>query len=205
MPTSARSPRQRGDRDDDDGERRGERDQRPRALVVVERVGRGSGLVDLAADADVVAGRERRLAGSAAELEHRLGVGVGPGFDGDERVRCTARPWPAPVSRCSSITAPTSAPPQSALPVDSTCPGLGGDRTARGVLERQRDVDLLLARPQQGGACHDRDADGHQDADDDLRGQRSERRRTVQGVRVGVRVRHPDEGRGSTCTRSYCR
>ena len=59
---------------------------------------------------------------------------------------------------------------------------LGGDCTARGVLERQRNVDLLPARPQQGGADDHRNADGHQQADHDLGRQRTQRRRTAQVV-----------------------
>ena len=77
--------------------------------------------------------------------------------------------------------------------------GFGRHRTARGVLKRQRDVDLLLTRPQQGSTGHNRHADGHQHADDDLGGQWPQRRRTAQGVRVRVGVRHPDEVSGATC------
>ena len=45
-------------------------------------------------------------------------------------------------------------------------PGFGGDRSARGVLERQWDVHLLLAGLQQGRAGNHGDADGDQQADD---------------------------------------
>ena len=85
-----------GDGDDDDGERCGEHDQRPAALVVIERVGRDARLVDLAADSDVVAGGEGGLPRSAAELQHRHGVGVGPGVDGHQCVHAIAAPSVAP-------------------------------------------------------------------------------------------------------------
>ena len=55
--------------------------------------------------------------------------------------------------------------------------GLGGDGTARRVLERQRDVGLLLAGPQQRGTGQHGDADRDEQPDDDLGGQRSQRGR----------------------------
>lgn len=70
-------------------------------------------------------------------------------------------------------------------------PGFGGDGTAGRVLERQRDVDLLLAGPQQCGSGDHGDADADEQSDDDLGSQRTQRSRAAQRVRVGMRMRHP--------------
>ena len=71
---------------------------------------------------------------------------------------------------------------------------LGGDRSARGVLERQRDVNLLLFWPQDHCADDHGDADNAQQSDDRLGGQWAQRGWTTRqrmGMRVRVRVSQP--------------
>ena len=71
-------------------------------------------------------------------------------------------------------------------------PSLGGDRSARGVLERQRDVTLLLVWPQDHCADDHGDADNTQQSNDRPGGQRTQRGPTTR-QRMGMRVRlsHP--------------
>jgi hypothetical protein len=54
-------------------------------------------------------------------------------------------------------------------------PGFGGDRRARGVLERQRDVNLLLVWPQDHCADDHGDAYDAQQSDDRPGGQWTQR------------------------------
>ncbi len=132
--------------------------------------------------------------GPAAELQHRVGALVGAGVDGDQDLHAMgtavrgllwiggqhrARRWAS--ARCGLA--------------GQHMPGFGGDRAACCVLERQRDVDLLLAGPQPHRAGQHGNADDDQCSDDDLGGHRTQRRGAA-GVRVGVRVRHPQQGRG---------
>ncbi len=150
----ARSPRQPRDRHDHHGEHRGQGDQRPGALVVEERIGSWCRpRIDLAAHPDVVADRKLRLPGPAAELQQGVGARRWA------RSRWTTRFCThVPPRRVAGLGAArqarhrrTGCRSRPAL-LDSHVPGLGGDGAARGVLERQRDVDLLLAGPQHGGA-----------------------------------------------------
>jgi hypothetical protein len=66
-------------------------------------------------------------------------------------------------------------------------PGFGGDRRARGVLERQRDVNLLLVWPQDHCADDHGDADNAQQSDDDPGGQWTHRV-WILTQRMGMRV-----------------
>ena len=129
-----------------------------------------------------VSDRELRLARADAELEQRVGPAVGARVDRDERLR--ARGVLADGAGCGAVvsTAPDRLVAAGCSAGGLHVSGLGGDGAARGVLERQRDVDLLLARPEPRGARKDRDADGDEQSDDDPGGQRAERSRTVQGV-----------------------
>ena len=174
-----------GDRDDHHREGDGQPDQRPRPLVVVERVGRGAGRVDLAGHPDLVTDRELRLARPAAELQQRVGALVRTGVDRDERLHAVGtvalggHRWGRQHRSHRLVAAGRRAAGHHVA-------GLGGDRTARGVLERQRDVDLLLARPEPCRPGQGHDADGDQQSDDDLGGERSQRRWSAQGMRMGV-------------------
>ena len=85
-PDEGPQPAPPGDRDDDDGEHRRHGDERPGSLVVVERVDGQPGLVDLAADPNVIADGEIRLARPATELEQRVGAPVLPGVDRHQRL-----------------------------------------------------------------------------------------------------------------------
>ena len=194
MPDQRPQPAPAGDRDDHDGEHRGEGDQRPGPLVVEERVAGRARRIDLAADADVVADGEVGLAGPAAELEQRVGALVRAGVDGDQGLHALATALRSLHWIGGQHRARRGAPARRGL-AGQHVPGLGGDRTAGRVLEWQRDVDLLLAGPQPHRAGEHGDADGDQQSDDDLGGHRAQRRGTG-GVRVGMRVRHPQQGRG---------
>ena len=85
MPTSASNPRQRATATITTANASGERDQRPAAFEVVERVGCGALCVDRPDDPDVITRRKLRLAGAGGELEQRVGAGVRSGIDRDQR------------------------------------------------------------------------------------------------------------------------
>ncbi len=74
MPNNAFRPRQRRDRDDHHSEGRGQPDQGPGPLEVVEGVAGGTALVHLIAGG----AREKSAAGRGRRLQ-RVQVGSGPG------------------------------------------------------------------------------------------------------------------------------
>ena len=184
-----------GDRDDHDREHRGQRDQRPRPLVVEEGVGRRSGRVDLAADPDVVTDCEVGLAGAAAELQQRVGALVGAGVDRDQVLHAMGTVVLGRHRIGGQHRARPSGLPQVAAVLDSTCPASvvtappaafwnGSGMSTFCWLGHSHTAPASTATP-----MHD------QCSDDDLGGHRAQRR-GAGGVRVGVRMRHPQQGRG---------
>ncbi len=184
-----------GDRNDHDREHRGQRDQRPRPLVVEEGICRASGRVDLAADPDMVTDCEVGLARPAAGLQERVGAPVGTGVDRDQNVHAMGTVVLG-RNRGGGQHRPDVRASAGCGRTGQHVAGLGGDGAGGRVLERHRDFRLLMAGPQPYRTGQNGNADHDQCSDDDLGGHRAQRR-GAGGMRVGMRVRHPQQGRGS--------
>ena len=121
MPISARSPRHRATATTTRANTSGHPEQWPGPLVVVERVGGGAALVDLADDADVVAGHQIRLARAAAELQQGVRALVRPRVDRHQGLHASA-PSPCAGTGSAVSTAPADGLPQVPRLVDTTWP-----------------------------------------------------------------------------------
>ena len=110
-----------------------------------------------------------------------MAPGVRSGVDGHQRVHARGVLGLGRRRRLRHHRADIGWPPQSALPVDSTWPASVVTAPPAAFWNGSGMSTFCWLGHSQGGAGHDRDADGHQHADDDLGGQRAQAGTAVAG------------------------